>query len=142
MATYEFDDDPQRLDVGGIWAFLSTEAYWHRWRTRYDVQSQISSAWRVVGLYVIETGQMVGFARAMSDGVSDAYLADVYVQSEHRSQGLGKRLIATMIDEGPGAHLRWFLTTRDAHGLYEQLGFAKPDQRMMVRPGSFPVEDH
>ena len=126
MATYEFNDDPQCLDVDEIWAFLSTEAYWHRWRTRLDVESQIASAWRVVGLYVVETGQMVGFARAMSDGVSDAYIADVYVKRDHRGLGLGKRLLATMIDEGPGAHLRWFLTTRDTHASMKSSGSLSP----------------
>ena len=74
-----------------------------------------------------EHGRQVGFARALSDGICDAYLADVYVLPAHRGRGLGKRLVATMIDEGPGAHLRWTLFTRDAHTLYEQFGFATGD---------------
>lgn len=140
MATYETGDNPDRLDIDDIWNFLSKEAYWNRWRTRTQVEAQIANAWRVVGLYVIETGEMVGFARAISDGVSDAYLGDVYVETEHRGNGHGTKFVSAMINEGPGAHLRWFLTTGGAHGFYDQFGFEKPNERTMVRPGSFPVE--
>jgi GNAT superfamily N-acetyltransferase len=136
--TYSLDDDPTRLDLDAIWGFLSTQAYWHRWRTRADVAAQVAGAWRVVGAYD-GTGAQVGFARALSDGVCDAYLADVYVLPEHRGQGLGKALVARMIDEGPGAHLRWLLFTADAHTLYEPFGFAAPDDKALVRPGRFPT---
>lgn len=135
--TYTLDDDPERLDLEAIWAFLSTEAYWHRWRTREDVAAQVAGAWRVVGAYD-RAGAQVGFARALSDGVCDAYLADVYVLPEHRGHGLGTALVRTMVDEGPGAHLRWTLFTRDAHSLYESFGFATPGPSAMVRPGQFP----
>ena len=113
---------------------LSTEAYWHTWRTRGQIEAQIDGAWRLVGVYQEETGQQVGFARAVSDGVNDAYLADVIVDPGHRGHGIGKLLLRTMIDEGPGAGLRWTLFTADAHGLYEQFGFAAPDSSAMVRP--------
>lgn len=136
MADYEADDDPARLDLDAIWEYLSTEAYWQRWRTRADVEKQIHGAWRVVGIYETASGGLVGFARALSDGVGDAYLADVFVLREHRGRGLGKLLVSTMIDAGPGAHFRWFLTTRDAHDLYTQFGFAPPDARALVRPAS------
>jgi GNAT superfamily N-acetyltransferase len=132
--SYTLDDDPERLDLDAIWDFLSTEAYWHRWRTREQVVAQITGAWRVVGVYD-DTGAQVGFARALSDGICDAYLADVYVLPAHRGRGLGKALVATMVEEGPGTDLRWWLFTADAHGLYASFGFAPPDERALVRPG-------
>lgn len=135
--SYQLDDDPGRLDLEVIWGFLSTEAYWHRWRTRSDVESQVAGAWRVVGAYD-DAGAQVGFCRALSDGVCEAYLADVFVLPAHRGHGLGKALVAAMIDDGPGPHLRWTLFTGDAHGLYEQFGFAPPDGTAMVRPARRP----
>lgn len=132
--TYEFDDDPARLDVDVIWKFLSTEAYWGRWRTREQIVRQLDNAWRVVGGYVSETGEQVAFARAVSDGVGFAYLADVFVLPEHRGHGLGRQLVSTMIDNGPGADFRWTLFTEDAHDLYRSYGFEVPDHTAMVRP--------
>lgn len=132
--TYVLSDATERLDRDVVWQFLSTEAYWGRWRSRADVEEQIDGAWRVVGAYVESTGEMVGFARAVSDGVGFAYLADVFVDAAHRGAGLGHRIVATMIDDGPGADFRWVLFTGDAHGLYRQHGFADPDSTAMVRP--------
>jgi GNAT superfamily N-acetyltransferase len=123
-----------RLDRDWIWMVLSTDAYWARWRTRADVEAQIEGAWRIVGVYDSASGAQVGYARAVSDGVADAYLADVIADPAHRGGGVGKLILNTMIDDGPGSEFRWTLFTRDAHGLYAQYGFATPDDTTMVRP--------
>ena len=129
--SYELDDDPARIDPAAAAAFLTTEAYWGRWRAEPDIRRQIAAAWRVIGAYDA-VGAMVGFARAISDGGS-AYLADVYVLPAHRGRGLGKAIVAMMIEEGPGAGFRWMLHTSDAYGLYRQFGFAPPPDNYMER---------
>ena len=130
---YELDDDPARVDRDAVWEFLSTEAYWGKSRTRADFERQFAGAWRVVGAYTA-AGDQAGFARAVSDAVAFAYLADVFVVPDARGRGLGKELVATMIDRGPGAHFRWTLHTSDAHGLYRQYGFAEPGPTLLERP--------
>jgi GNAT superfamily N-acetyltransferase len=135
---YEIDPDPQRIDLDALYAFLSTEAYWARWRSRDDVQHQVATAWRVVGAYT-EQSEQVGFARAVSDGCDIAYLADVYVLNDHRGHGLGRALVQEMIDNGPGAEFRWLLHTRDAHDLYREFGFTEPDERLMERLSTRPA---
>lgn len=132
---YALDDDPARLDRDAVWAFLSTEAYWGTWRSRGDLEAQIDGAWRVVGCYDPQ-GALVGFARAVSDGVALAYLADVFVLPPHRGSGRGRRLVAFMVDRGPGARFRWLLHTRDAHGLYAGFGFRPADERVLERPAA------
>jgi hypothetical protein len=47
---------------------------------------------------------------------------------------LGVRLVEVMIEEGPGAGVRWLLHTADAHGLYERFGFAEPPGTLLERP--------
>ncbi len=133
---YELDDSPDRVQRDAVWAFLSTEAYWARWRSRADLEAQLDSAWRVVGAYRGDTGELVGFARAISDGVAFAYLADVFGAAGHRGRGLGRRIVARMIDEGPGRDFRWTLFTGDAHDLYADFGFTDPDATAMVRPAA------
>ena len=129
---YEIDDDPSRVDLDAVWSFLSQEAYWGRWRSRADLEQQLSTAWRVVGCYH-RTDGLVGFARAISDDVALAYLADVYVVAGHRGQGLARRIVMAMVDDGPGARFRWLLHTADAHDLYRQFGFGSPDRTFMER---------
>ena len=135
VADHEVDDDPGRVDRDAVWRFLSGEAYWSRWRTRGDVESQIGGAWRVVGAYDPD-GRTVGFGRAISDGVAFAYLADVYVHPSARGRGLGVALVRLMIDDGPGRAFRWTLHTADAHGLYERFGFTRPDDTYRERRSS------
>lgn len=132
---YGLSDDPARVDVGVVWQFLSAQAYWGRWRGRAEVESQLRGAWRVVGAYD-SGGAMVGFARALSDGVSTAYLADVFVVAEHRGRGLGSLLVQEMVENGPGREFRWMLHTKDAHGLYARYGFAAPNASYLERPAS------
>lgn len=128
---YELDDDPSRVDADAAVAFLTTQAYWGRWRGAQDIKDQIAAASRVVGVYD-RARAMVGFARAWGDG-GNAYLSDVYVLPEHRGAGLGQAIVRMMIDDGPGAGWRWMLHTSDAHGLYRQFGFDSPSYRYLER---------
>ena len=131
---FELDDDPGRLDVDAIHAFISERSYWGRGRSRERVVGTIEGSCRVVGLYLGD--EQVGFARAISDGVTMAYLADVYVTEAHRGLGLGVALVREMI-EGDGApDVHWLLHTRDAQDLYERLGFRNGPIRypLMERP--------
>lgn len=129
---FELDDDPSRVDLGAVWAFLSTQAYWGRERSRELVERQIREASRVVGVY--RQGLQVGFARVCSDGRL-AYLADVYIVSEHRGRGLGVELVRAAVEQGPHSDLTWLLHTKDAHGLYARFGFGPPSERVLERPG-------
>jgi GNAT superfamily N-acetyltransferase len=127
------DDNPSRIDRGLLVEILGSQVYWGRWRTPADINRQWDEAWRVVGAYDRESGRMVGFARAASDGSAVAYLADVYVDPAMRGRGIGEALIRAMIDEGPGADFRWMLHTADAHGLYRKFGFEVPDRTYLER---------
>lgn len=114
--------------------FLTTQAYWARWRSPADIEAQLDAAWRVVGAYDAMTGHMVGFARAWSDGVACAYLADVFVIASARGRGLGIALVELMVEHGSGRDFRWMLHTADAHRLYAHFGFVQPDSSYLERP--------
>jgi GNAT superfamily N-acetyltransferase len=100
-------------------------------RTRQTQDALIDAAARVVGLY--KDGAQVGFSRALSDGLVQSYLADVYVLEEHRGRGLGIELVRFSVDEGPLAATKWYLHTADAHDLYRRFGFTEPSDRVLER---------
>jgi GNAT superfamily N-acetyltransferase len=130
---FELDDDRDRIDLDAVHAYLSGESYWARGRSRAAVADTVRGAARVVGLY--DADRQIGFARVVSDNVHIAYLCDVYVLSAYRGHGLGVELVRETVDNGPQRNLRWWLGTRDAHGLYQRFGFEPPDDNQLTRPG-------
>jgi GNAT superfamily N-acetyltransferase len=127
----ELDDDKARIDRGEVHRFLSQEAYWAPERSREVQDRLIDEASRVVGLY--DGGSQVGFCRAFSDGVSIAYLADVYVLPPYRGRGLGEVLVREMVENASFAHVTWLLHTEDAHSLYRRVGFEEPSYKLLER---------
>lgn len=128
---FELDDDPERVDLDAVHAFLCRESYWALGRSRAETERLVRGSARVVGLYA--DGRQVGFARATFDGTV-AFLNDVFVLAEHRGRGLGRELVREAVENAPFAGALWFLRTNDAHELYRKFGFAEPDERWMVRP--------
>jgi GNAT superfamily N-acetyltransferase len=124
---YEVSTDGARLDRAYIHAFLTT-SYWSPGIPRDVVDKAIDNSLNF-GVYA-DSGQQVGYARVVSDFATYAYLADVFIDAGHRGEGLGKHLIAAVVAHPQLQGLRRFaLATADAHGLYQQFGWAPP-----VRP--------
>jgi GNAT superfamily N-acetyltransferase len=116
-----------------VHAFISGESYWARGRAREVTVGAIEGSRRVVGLY--RGAEQIGFARAITDGATFAYLADVYVLSEWRGRGLGLELVREIVEGGPRWPIRWVLNTADAQPLYAKLGFTEqpPQYPLMER---------
>ena len=127
---FEIDTNPDRLPITEIHAFLNT-TYWAENRSLETVQKSIEHSMNF-GLY--HEHKLAGFARVVTDKVIFAYLCDVYILPEYQGQGLGKALMYH-IHHHPELKTmrRWFLATKDAHGLYRQSGYTaleKPERWM------------
>jgi GNAT superfamily N-acetyltransferase len=127
--------DPAKIDRVAAHAFL-TESYWAQGVPRDVVDRSIDGS---LCFALFDGPRQIGFARAITDRATFAYLADVYVLDEYRGRGLGKWLVETVMAHPDLQGLRrWMLVTRDAHGLYEQVGFTalgKPERVMeIVKP--------
>jgi GNAT superfamily N-acetyltransferase len=129
---YTISTDPSRLDLDTICVFLG-DAYWSQGRSRATIARSLQHS-LCFGVY--DTHGQVGLARVITDYATFAYLCDVYIQPEHRGAGLGKWLMATVMAHPSFVGLRLFLlVTRDAHGLYQQVGFSalqSPERWMVV----------
>ena len=126
-------DDKARLDRPLIHRFLSQRSYWAQNVPVEIVERSIEHS-LCCGLY--QAGAQIGFARAVTDFATFAWLADVFIVEEARGHGYGKKLVAAMAAH-PGLQTlrRFMLGTRDAHTLYEQFGFAlvKYPERFMEK---------
>ena len=119
---------PSEGDVGGAVELLHG-TYWNG-GVPEDVlgQAQLGSAAWIVAR---DGDAVVATARAVSDGAKYAYVMDVCVREDRRGRGLGKQLIALLLDH-PAVRTcrRVELHTKDAMPVYEHFGFGP-----MVDPG-------
>jgi GNAT superfamily N-acetyltransferase len=132
---YAFSSDPALVDADLVYTWLSTDAYWALGRPRETVDKSFAGS-MVFGLYEPEGGQ-VGFARAVTDGATFAWLCDVYIDRSVRGRGLGTWMVEQVRDELERAGVRRILlATLDAHAVYAKIGFtplAEPDRWMEHR---------
>jgi N-acetylglutamate synthase-like GNAT family acetyltransferase len=123
---YTISSDPDRLDREWIHKAISTDTYWGGDRTRERMDLAIDHS-VPYGLYGA-SGRQLAFARLVTDRATFAWLSDVFVDREARGLGLGKRLVAHIVDEAEKMGLkRVLLATADAQGLYRQFGFDEID---------------
>jgi hypothetical protein len=131
--------DTALLDLDVIHGFLTT-SYWAKGIPRELVAQSIEHS-LCFGVYDVGGPEnrapvQVGFARAISDYSTYAYVADVFVLESQRGRGLGKLLMECIRRHPRLQNLRrWSLSTLDAHGLYAQFGFTPlnfPDRYMEI----------
>jgi GNAT superfamily N-acetyltransferase len=118
----EIDTDRSRLDLAFIHGFLA-RSHWAAGIPLGTLQRAIEHS-IPFGLY--KDGRQIGFARVVSDHATFAYFADVFVAEGERGKGYARRLIQAALAHPELQGLRrWLLGTRDAAGLYRQLGFGE-----------------
>lgn len=135
---YEVSTDPARLDVGAIHQFLAFESYWAQGLARAVLEKSLAHSLNF-GLY--HGPRQIGLARVVTDYATFGYLADVYVHTDFRGQGLGQWLMSCVVAHPDLQTLRRFsLVTRDAQGLYAQFGWtplAHPERHMERLPAGY-----
>jgi hypothetical protein len=134
LGPYEISDDPDRVDLDVVHAFLADESYWRRGVRRDVVEAAVRMS---LPLSVHLTGAaapvMVGFARVVTDTATVAWLDDVFVVTAHRRRGLAGALVeAAMAHPAVAGTSMQVLLTMDAQTLYARYGFAP-----FPEPGAF-----
>ena len=126
------------VDLGDF-IHLYRSAGW--WRDDYDANTDFVAA-LVKGsacfAAAFDGPRMVGMARALSDGCSDAYIQDVTVLPSHRGRGVGAALIRFVVAKLRERGVDWIglIAEPGATAFYERLGFAglPGHQPMRLRP--------
>ena len=128
-------DDQSRMSVETIHRWLSAEAYWSLGRTLAAVTESLRRS-HVYG--VLDGEEQAGLARVITDGVSFAYICDVFVAEGRRNAGIGGWLVDAMLADLRASNVKQvLLATRDAHALYQRKGFHtlnRPERWLEIDP--------
>lgn len=134
----EVSADPARLDRAFIHQYLSSHAPWALGVPRAVMDRAVDHS-VCVGAY--HDGQQVGFARAVTDQATFAYIDDVFVTDEHRQAGVATRLVMTLLEMEELRHVKsWWLLAEDPHArsLFTGLGFGRPEPERLRRWMALP----
>ena len=114
-----------RTELGGVdWAQLKATLVaddFDNGRTPEELRESFERSHAAV---VAHDGErIVGTARALSDGVCNAYIVDVWTLSAYRRRGVAREMIRLLEARLEGQHV--YLFSEDAAGFYERLGYAE-----------------
>lgn len=111
----------ERIDFERVHGWLS-ETYWSPGVSRERVERAARNSAMVVGAY--RAGEQVGYLRIVSDRTTFAWICDVFVDESARGRGLARAMVQFALGHPDYQGLRrWVLATRDAHGVYAEIGF-------------------
>ncbi len=96
-----------------------SEDHFDNGRTPEQLKASFENSFATCIAY--DRGEIIGKARALSDGICNAYILDVWTYSPYRSQGIASRMMQKLIKQLTGQHV--YLFTDDAVEFYEYLGF-------------------
>jgi ribosomal protein S18 acetylase RimI-like enzyme len=77
-----------------------------------------------VTVFVRREGQLIGFGRAISDGVFQAAIYDVAILPEYQAQGIGTIIIKTIMDKLSDCNFILYAAP-EKEEFYQTLGFRK-----------------
>jgi ribosomal protein S18 acetylase RimI-like enzyme len=120
------------LRIGQLRQLFDAHSFWAQNRSRAALLRMLLGSTTVVSAW--RGNQLVGIGRATSDGVFRAVLWDVVVATEHQGQGLGRRIVETLMSSpAVAAAERVYLMTTNGSGFYARLGFTEHHgQKLLV----------
>lgn len=101
--------------------FLERHGWGHRTGTAEHFAQLVQNSQRTA--VALSGQQIIGFARGLTDGLSNGYLSMVVVDGQHRRAGIGRALVEHVM--GDNTDITWVLRAgrEGAEAFFASLGF-------------------
>jgi len=100
------------------------EDMFHNGRSVEQYRESFENTHTVVIAY--DDDKIIGTVRALSDGVCNAYIVDVWTYTPYRKQGIARKMMELALENLPGQHV--YLWTDDQQAFYEAIGMDKDEE--------------
>ncbi|NTU99662.1 MAG: GNAT family N-acetyltransferase [Methanoregulaceae archaeon] len=105
--------------------------WWHKDQDPEHIPELVRSSFAFAIAFHNPSGRTIGMGRAISDGVSDAYLQDLVILPEFRGMGAGRKIVEELLRFCISRNITWIALIAEpgTDDFYGHLGF-------------FPMRDH
>tara|TARA_A100001388_G_C28573668_1_gene405496 strand:- start:71 stop:526 length:456 start_codon:yes stop_codon:yes gene_type:complete len=112
---------------------LDKNAFWAKSRTIVDLKKCLSNSDVIVSLWVGD--EIVGFGRALTDGIYRGVLWDIVIDQNHQGKGFGSLIIQNLISSKKIQNTKKiYLMTSNKKLFYSQFNFKEvKTQNLLVR---------
>jgi len=112
---------------------LDNNAFWAKSRTINDLKICLANSDVVISLWV--GNEIVGFGRALTDGIYRGVLWDIVIDQNYQGKGFGKLIVNNLISSKKVKNIKkLYLMTTNKTMFYSQLDFREvTSQNLLIR---------
>ena len=112
---------------------LDNNAFWAKNRTLNDLKKCLANSDVVISLWVGK--EIVGFGRALTDGIYRGVLWDIVIDQNHQGKGFGKLIVNNLLSSTKIKNTKKiYLMTTNKKLFYSQLDFKEVNsQELLIR---------
>jgi N-acetylglutamate synthase-like GNAT family acetyltransferase len=129
------------IDIAQLQRLFQETAFWASDRRLEELERAIAHSKPVVTVW--DGDRLIGFARALSDGVYRATIWDVVIHSDYQGAGLGRKLVETVLMHPHVNQVqKVYLVTTRQQSFYERIGFEHNSSTTMVLNNQHICQDN
>lgn len=124
---YRFQNNTEAVDWKRVSELLS-----HFGLSKLDADTQkkvFENSYAVV--FVFEGEELIGFGRAISDGICQAAIYNIALDEAHHGKGLGREIVQRLVDQVSQCNIILYTHPKTV-SLYEHLGFRRMKTGMAI----------
>ena len=111
--------------------FLNKNAFWAKGRTINDLKKCLANSDVIVSLWV--GNEIVGFGRALTDGIYRGVFWDIVIDQNHQGKGFGKLIVKNLLSSKKIKNIeKVYLMTTNQKLFYSQLNFKEVSTQILL----------
>lgn len=120
--------EERAIDAADVRHLYDGASWWPEWDVT-GIQQAIEAS---IAVGAWDGERLVGFSRAISDGVHRAYVEDVVIDPGYRGGGIGEKVVALLMEQLGDVHITSLFCEPERVNFYSRNGFKASKTQVMV----------